>query len=282
MSILSLLYRTAGAWGAGKGSKLTSAEVDQNFYDLEQAVEEIAANPTAAVVIEDATVTDSDQLSFLLSNGDTVGPVTLPSSKPNWREDWLPETEYFKGDMFRATDPVTLVPGIYYTNRDFESGIGFDPLLGVGIGGTLPYASFMMAYNNKVRVGWFWPGKPGEGIPTDVLASADTAIMFSFLTVDDFYIVDGFPGSISKLRGPSFAPMEFIVQKDNVPIGTLSFTDGDADGVFAFTVSADHVQFIVGESLELAIPTGGVDDTAYGLAVNIVGTLGTFEPESSS
>ncbi|ABP63590.1 tail fiber protein [Burkholderia phage BcepGomr] len=32
----TITYRGAGAWGAGKGSKLTNAEVDNNFYSLNQ------------------------------------------------------------------------------------------------------------------------------------------------------------------------------------------------------------------------------------------------------
>lgn len=31
---MTITYRTAGAWGAGKGSNLTAAEADQNFYGL--------------------------------------------------------------------------------------------------------------------------------------------------------------------------------------------------------------------------------------------------------
>jgi len=31
---MTIVYRTTGTWGAGKGSNLTPAEVDGNFYDL--------------------------------------------------------------------------------------------------------------------------------------------------------------------------------------------------------------------------------------------------------
>jgi hypothetical protein len=283
MSILSLLYRTAGAWGAGKGSNLTPAEVDQNFYDLEQAVETLAANPVLPAEIESAEVTDGDQLKFFLSNGDFTDPVTLPSGKPVWREDWLPETEYVTGDLFRAQDPVTGVTGIYFVNRSFESGLAFDPDLGIGIGGTLPYASFVVAAHDKVRIGWFWPGKPGEGLPEDLLVSDDTPCMFAFLATDTFYIPVDFAGSIAKLRGPSGGDMTFGIGKNNVPFGALNFTAGEADGVFSFTDSPEvDINFAVGDYLELYAPFTGVDATAYGLSVTIAGRLGTAEVDSSS
>jgi len=283
MSILSLLYRTAGAWGAGKGSNLTPAEVDQNFYDLEQAVETLAANPTLPAEIESAEVTDGDQLSFFLSNGDFTAPVTLPSGKPVWREDWLPETEYTTGDLFRAQDPVSGVTGLYYTNRSFESGLAFDPDLGIGIGGTLPYASFLMASHDKVRIGWYWPGVPGAGLPFDRLVSDETMCMFAFLATDTFYLPVDFSGSIAKLRGPSGGDLTFGIAKNNVQFGLLSFTAGEADGVFSFTDSPEAaINFAVGDYLELWAPFEGEDATAYGLSVTIAGRVGTAEVDSSS
>ena len=288
MSILSLLYRTVGPWGAGKGSDLDADEIDQNFYDLEQAVEALAANPAQPAEIEDVTVTNGDQLTFTLSDATVLGPVTLPSSKPTWRGDWLASTAYVHGDLFEAVDPADQVTKLYYVNRNFTSGLAFDPDLGIGIGGTLPYASFVMVVQNRVRVGWYWPGKPGEGIDTGFLTSDDSPLMFSFLTTDAFYIDGAFTGSIAKLRSVPDAAMRFAVSKNNVTIGFLDFPETDADGVFSpFLASssdepAEAYQFNVGDSLELSTPFDGVDLTAYGLAVTIVGKLGQFDFGSSS
>jgi hypothetical protein len=283
MSILSLLYRTVGVWGAGKGSDLTAAEVDQNFYDLEQAVETLAANPAQPVEIEDVTVTDGDQMTFQMSDASELGPVTLPSSKPTWRGDWLPDTAYVTGDLFRAEDPLTGTTGIYYVNRSFTSDLAFDPTLGTGIGGVLPYASFILPSHDKVRIGWFWPGVPGAGLPFDRIISDDNMCMFAYLATDAFHLPIDFVGSIAKLRGPSGGGLTFGIAKNNVQFGLLTFTTGDPDGVFTF-IDSDPVamDFAVGDYVELWAPFEGDDATAYGLSVTLAGRLGVAEVDSSS
>jgi hypothetical protein len=77
--MLSLIFRTVGAWGAGKGSDLTPAEIDGNFYEIKQAVEDLQDNPTLPSEISNITVTGS-QMTIWLENGDFFGPYTLPSA----------------------------------------------------------------------------------------------------------------------------------------------------------------------------------------------------------
>jgi hypothetical protein len=277
MSILSLIYRTAGAWGAGKGANLTPAEVDQNFYDLEVAVETLAANPTLPAEIEDVEVTDGNQLTFMLSSGATLGPVTLPSSKPTWREDWLPETAYIAGDLFHAVDPLTLIKGLYYTNRNFTSGIAFDPNLGIGVGGVLPYVSFVLTVPDKVRVAWFWPTKPGEGLPI-LESSGDFAPMFSFLTVDYFVLPASLTGSVANLRTAPDAEVTFVIRQNGTEIGDLTFAAGSFTPVFTF---ASSIGFVPGDVLTMDGPAS-VDALAECLSVTVVGTLGELDSSSSS
>lgn len=61
---MTVTYRTAGAWGSGKGANLTAAEVDGNFYDHEQRIEDLEAgtagsgdNPLVDVTVSGATLT---------------------------------------------------------------------------------------------------------------------------------------------------------------------------------------------------------------------------------
>jgi len=74
---MTITYRTAGPWGAGKGANLTPAEVDANFHDLKQAIDTLATNPATPVQIANITVSGS-QMTVVMSDGSTFGPFTLP------------------------------------------------------------------------------------------------------------------------------------------------------------------------------------------------------------
>lgn len=74
---MTLTYRNAGAWGAGKGGPLTVAEADNNIYTLKQAIDAIAADvPDANNII--GFTQSGPLLTLTLSNGDELGPITLP------------------------------------------------------------------------------------------------------------------------------------------------------------------------------------------------------------
>ncbi|KEC73137.1 hypothetical protein RLPCCGM1_c1253 [Rhizobium leguminosarum bv. phaseoli CCGM1] len=74
-----ITFRTAGAWGAGKGSNLTPAEVDANFYDLDGRVAELEDNPPGPNQIADITQV-GDQITIVMEDASTFGPFTLPRS----------------------------------------------------------------------------------------------------------------------------------------------------------------------------------------------------------
>jgi hypothetical protein len=73
-----LIYRTTGAWGAGKGGNLTPAEVDGNFYELANR----AAAALAITPAEIDTITASGtQLTITLTDA-RVFTVTVPVAAP--------------------------------------------------------------------------------------------------------------------------------------------------------------------------------------------------------
>lgn len=72
-----IIYRTAGAWGAGKGGPLTSEEIDSNFYMLAQQIAGLEENPPEAVGIVSFEVNGAT-FYVHMSDGSTLGPYTLP------------------------------------------------------------------------------------------------------------------------------------------------------------------------------------------------------------
>ncbi|RWO39497.1 MAG: hypothetical protein EOS11_22145 [Mesorhizobium sp.] len=76
---MTIVYRTAGAWGAGQGYNLTALQVDGNFYDLDQRIQAIEDNPPEPVNISNITVVGT-QMTIYLEDATVFGPFTLPQA----------------------------------------------------------------------------------------------------------------------------------------------------------------------------------------------------------
>jgi len=86
---MAIVYRTDGAWGTGKGSNLEPAEVDGNFYDIDQRVTYWEDNPPLPIEPISITITGYN-FTMGLSNGETLGPVVMTMPVPEWRGTWTP------------------------------------------------------------------------------------------------------------------------------------------------------------------------------------------------
>jgi hypothetical protein len=118
---MSMIYRTTGAWGAGKGSNLTAAEVDGNFYTLLLRIIDLEENPPSPISIADITMT-GNQIVIHMTNGEVHGPFNVPVATFTWMEEWTPNTSYNVFDVF-------IVPGDgqYLVIEPYESATDFDP-----------------------------------------------------------------------------------------------------------------------------------------------------------
>ena len=78
-----------------KGAPLTSAEVDANFEALRSAIDGLEAGTVITRFEQDA----EQRLTFFLSDGSTVGPITLPTRTLRIREEWQSGLIYLTGDV---------------------------------------------------------------------------------------------------------------------------------------------------------------------------------------
>lgn len=121
--MISITYRTNDGtrWGTGKGSNVDADEVDVNFWNIVTAVQGLIDNPLTPKQIESVEVTGTS-LTFYLTGGVPVGPVTLPTLTWTWRGNFTIDTEYHSLDWIHVP---TL--GIYLIVSDHTSGSVFDP-----------------------------------------------------------------------------------------------------------------------------------------------------------
>ena len=119
---MAVIYRTSGPWGAGKGANLVPAEVDGNFYDVDQRI----------VTLEDSIPDAANGIAFFsvsgnlfnvhMTNGTIQGPFALPQIAWNFRGDWAPSTAYSANDVVTANGTVYLVLVNHVSAATFDAG----------------------------------------------------------------------------------------------------------------------------------------------------------------
>lgn len=116
---MTTTFRTAGAWGAGKGADLTPAEVDNNFYDKETRITAIEA---AGVAVGISSITVSgDQMTITMTDSSIQGPFTLPTVQWTAGGAWAPST------LYQALTVLTYGGSAYLVTIDHTSDTTFDP-----------------------------------------------------------------------------------------------------------------------------------------------------------
>lgn len=108
-------------WGAGENRPLTAHEHDESHFALSERARALEENPPLAVSI--SSVTQSGvQLTFHLSNGDALPPVTLPTAVFQERGSWRAGRDYRILDIVRVGGK-----GRFMVLKAHHSEAPFDP-----------------------------------------------------------------------------------------------------------------------------------------------------------
>jgi hypothetical protein len=110
-------FRTSGPWGAGSSGNLTPAQVDQNFW---QAIQDIQEKAVQGIGISNFLV-EGDQMTVELSDHSLLGPYTLPIAQLSFQGEWIPNHSYL------ANDVITHGGATYLVRMDHTSEATFDP-----------------------------------------------------------------------------------------------------------------------------------------------------------
>lgn len=258
---MAISYRTAGLWGAGIGSNLTAAMVDENFYSLHLRVLDIEENPPVAVGIDHFVITGS-LLTIVMTDASAHGPFVLPMGQWRWTGEWEAGATYFLGDLFTESG------NLYFVRQQHVAAVSFDPDLFTVDGQVyvlvLPRTTFKLSLNfyNK-----------------DLIGEGET-ILHQFVIDRDFTIPANFGNSQTYLRvATSTTTIALPVFLNGAQVGAMVFeptVDTDAQGgqhgTFHPTTPDTALALVARDILAFSQPYDA-DDTAAGLTVSIYGTI---------
>ena len=118
---VAITFRTTDSmqWGSGLGHNLTAAQIDQNFWNLKEAVDGFTA--PAAITITSVTVAGAE-MTFHMSDASTIGPIAIPVLSFRYLGAWQPFFSYNVLDTF-----FVVGVGIFTVEIAHTSGASFDP-----------------------------------------------------------------------------------------------------------------------------------------------------------
>lgn len=219
------VFRTAGAWGAGKGSDLTAAEVDTNFYELLTRAAALEANPAQPVSIHSVNLSGTE-FTVTLTDSSVQGPFTIPVNVFNWVGEWTPSTAYDALDTFYVEDD-----GVYYVVNGHVSGTEFDAYLS-GSESEIYYIK-LVSDTTLYDMSYYLPGVVGEGL------GDDTPLM-QFVSTRNIYLpahTEALPVGQAYLRVANTLSLTLEIQKNGVAVGEINFAAGVQTGVFTVAAS---------------------------------------------
>jgi hypothetical protein len=192
-------YRTTGPWGAGKGSNLTSSEVDGNFYETKQALD--AHEPIEPNTFGAITVTGRD-MTLAVEGVNNTGPFQLPAPQLTFRGPFKAGYPYQVGDL------LTFRSNVYLVLVGFISGGTFRPeemLNGKRLTATI--------WGSPVRLeaAFYLPGATLAGKQLEYVAGRPMRL----------------ESALAYRRVTGSADIVFVIRKNEVDAGEIHFAAGE-------------------------------------------------------
>ena len=110
---MTIVYVTTGSWGAGTGTPNSAAQVDGNFYDLDQRIAGLVGDLAEGKTIDHVTYS-SNSITFYYTDA-TTQVIPLPVATFQYVGDWMNSTPYVRGHLFTAAN------GFYQVLQDHTS-----------------------------------------------------------------------------------------------------------------------------------------------------------------
>ena len=99
---MTIVYVTTGPWGTGTGAPNSAAQVDGNFYDVDQRIVALNADLAEGKRIDTVTYT-SNSMTFHFTDGSSQ-VIPLPVATLEYVGTWMNSTPYARGHLFTAAN----------------------------------------------------------------------------------------------------------------------------------------------------------------------------------
>jgi hypothetical protein len=237
---MTITFYNNGAWGAGKGSALSAAEVDNNFWDLLNRT--IALNTNAAAPVNIASIQQvGTSFKVVMTDSTEYGPFDLPIAAFNWRGEWLPLTDY---------DPLDLVyveeKGLFLVIAAHTTGTAFDIYQTDSDGHVYTY---LFGRTRMYDISYYFPGLVGDGLGT--YSPLMQMVMAREVFIPSTEVSTNASAGEIYLRVPNTSGIVLDLQKNGVKFGEIHIGAGENVGAFSIPL---NTFFIAGDVFSITQP----------------------------
>jgi hypothetical protein len=260
---MTIVYVTTGAWGAGTGTPNSAAQVDGNFYDLDQRVVDLVADLAEGKRIDYVTYT-TNSMTFHYTDG-TTQVIPLPVPTYEYAGAWMNSTAYMRGHLITAGN------GFYQVLEDHTTPpwpAPFDPTATDGSTDNNPlYQLWLPLRDINYDAAIFVPGS---------IQRATDELLFMGIANRTMNLGSGNEGAYSYLDvgNDSTGATDIVIsiEKNRIEIGTITFIAGgeiDSAGgqVGAFNIPT-ATDFAEGDTYALRV-TQSANAEPAGLSVTL-------------
>jgi hypothetical protein len=225
---MTIVYVSTGAWGTGTGTPNSAAQVDGNFYDVDQRIVDLVADVAEGKRIDSVTYT-SNSMTFHFTDGSSQ-VIPLPIATLTYAGTWTNSTPYTRGHMISAGNGFYQVLEAHTTPALPAT---FDP----NATGTGPlYSLWMPLRDVNYDAAIFVPGSiqrtAGELLFQGV---ANRTMNLAAGNADAYAHLD--------VANPVGATSVILsIQKNTTEIGTITIAANAQDGTFSIPAATDFAE----------------------------------------
>src|SRR5262245_12704835 len=231
-----IVYVTTGAWGTGTGTPNSAAQVDGNFYDVDQRIADLVADVAEGKQIDTVTYT-SNSMTFHFTDG-TSQVIALPVATLSYVGEWTNSTPYVRGNLVSVR-----AKGMYQVLQDHTTPAlpaTFDPDAVDGSGNPL-YELWFPLYDVNYDAAIFAPG---------TIQREPDELIFQGIANRSMQLASGNAHAYAHLDVGIVTGTDIIlaIERNGTEIGTITFTagateiDGSQDGDFDVPATVDFAE----------------------------------------
>ena len=226
---MTIVFVTTGAWGAGTGTPNSAAQVDGNFYDVDQRIVDLVDDLAEGKRIDSVTYSDVS-MTFHYTDG-TSQVIPLPVATLEYVGPWTNSTPYQRGQMISADNGFYQVLEAHTTPA---LPAAFDP---AATDGTNPFYQLWMPLQDvNYDAAIFVPGS---------IQRAVGELLFQGIANRTMRLAAGNAGAYARLDVASLSGATSIIlsiQKNSAQIGTITFAAAAQTGVFSIPAATEFAE----------------------------------------